>query len=106
MDIELAVTALELAPHLDTMVLFSGDGDFRSLVEAVQRRGVRVIVVSTNMTEPAMVADELRRQADEFIDLSNLATRIARDQGERTPRAPGERRASFAPASAASSERE
>ena len=64
MDIELAVDAMEIAPHIDQMVLFSGDGDFTKLVEAVQRRGVRVIVVSTISTQPPMVADELRRQAD------------------------------------------
>ena len=69
MDVELAINAMELAPHIDEMVLFSGDGDFRSLVEAVQRRGVRVTVVSSIATQPAMVADELRRQADVFIDL-------------------------------------
>src|SRR6204780_1329149 len=60
MDIELAVDALELAPHLDEMVLFSGDGDFRSLVEAVQRRGGPVIVVSTISTPPPVVAGEWR----------------------------------------------
>ena len=69
MDIELAVDAMELAPHIDHMVLFSGDGDFRSLVEAVQRRGVRVTVISTISTQPPMVADELRRQADIFTDI-------------------------------------
>src|SRR3569833_506838 len=69
MDIELAIDALELAPYIDHMVLFSGDGDFRSLVEAMQRRGVRVSVVSTVTTQPPMVADELRQQADEFIDI-------------------------------------
>src|SRR6202046_907148 len=63
MDIELAVNAMEMVDHIDHMVLFSGDGDFRSLVEAVQRRGVRVTVVSTVTTQPPMVADELRRQA-------------------------------------------
>ena len=73
MDIELAVDAMELAPHIDHMVLFSGDGDFRSLVEAVQRRGVRVTVISTISTQPPMVADELRRQADIFIDIVQIA---------------------------------
>ena len=77
MDIELAVDAMEMAGCLDHMVLFSGDGDFRSLVEAVQRRGVRVSVVSTVTTQPPMVADELRRQADEFIDLVHLIARSA-----------------------------
>ena len=86
MDIELAVDAMEMAEHLDQIVLFSGDGDFRSLVEAVQRKGVRVSVVSTNSTQPAMIADELRRQADEFIDLIHLMPRIGRDPSERTQR--------------------
>jgi uncharacterized LabA/DUF88 family protein len=90
MDIELAIDALELATFMDHMVLFSGDGDFRSLVEAMQRRGVRVSVVSTVSTQPPMIADELRRQADEFIDLVHLIPKIGRDPSERAPRAPGE----------------
>ena len=89
MDIELAVDAMELAEHIDEMILFSGDGDFRSLVEAVQRRGVRVTVVSTVTTQPPMVADELRRQADVFIDLVTLQPKVGRDPSERpAPREP------------------
>jgi uncharacterized LabA/DUF88 family protein len=79
MDVELAVDALEIAEHVDQMILFSGDGDFRSLVEAVQRRGVHVTVVSTLVSQPPMIADELRRQADVFIDLANLQRNIGRD---------------------------
>ena len=79
MDIELAIDAMEMADNIDHMILFSGDGDFRSLVEAVQRKGVRVSVVSTVQTQPPMVADELRRQADEFVDLAHLIARIGRD---------------------------
>jgi uncharacterized LabA/DUF88 family protein len=79
MDIELAVDAMELARHVDEIVLFSGDGDFRSMVEAVQRRGVRVTVVSTISTHPPMVADELRRQADVFTDLVDLRPRLVRN---------------------------
>jgi uncharacterized LabA/DUF88 family protein len=86
MDIELAIDALELAPHINHMVLFSGDGDFRSLVEAMQRRGVRVSVVSTITSQPPMVADELRRQADEFIDIVSLIPKIGRDPSERAER--------------------
>ncbi|WP_181702869.1 NYN domain-containing protein [Chthonobacter albigriseus] len=86
MDIELAVDAMELAEHIDHIVLFSGDGDFRSLVEAIQRKGRKVSVVSTLQTQPAMVADELRRQADHFIDLATLAPRIGRDPAERAAR--------------------
>jgi uncharacterized LabA/DUF88 family protein len=87
MDIELAVDAMGLAEYVDHIVLFSGDGDFRSLVEAIQRRGRKVSVVSTLQTQPAMVADELRRQADHFIDLATLAPRIGRDPAERAARA-------------------
>src|SRR5277367_6151777 len=83
MDIELAVDAMELAEHVDEIVLFSGDGDFRSLVEAVQRRGVRVTVVSTISSQPPMIADELRRQADVFIDLVDLQSKLVRDRSER-----------------------
>jgi uncharacterized LabA/DUF88 family protein len=90
MDIELAVDAMELADHLDHIVLFSGDGDFRSLVEALQHKGKRVSVVSTLATTPPMVADELRRQADQFIDLANLQNEVGRDPSERAQR--GERR--------------
>src|SRR6266568_187117 len=83
MDIELAVDAMELSEHVDQIVLFSGDGDFRSLVEAVQRRGVRVTVISTVSTQPPMVADELRRQADVFLDIVELQSKIGRDPTER-----------------------
>ena len=93
MDVELAVDAMEIAPHIDQMVLFSGNGDFRSLVEAVQRRGVRVVVVSTSSTQPPMVAQELRRQADEFIDIIGLQSKIGRDPGERSARELRENRA-------------
>jgi uncharacterized LabA/DUF88 family protein len=87
MDIELAVTAMEMADHVDHIVLFSGDGDFRFLVEAIQRKGVRVSVVSTIASQPPMVADELRRQADEFVDLVHLGQKIGRDPAERLERA-------------------
>jgi uncharacterized LabA/DUF88 family protein len=90
MDIELTIDALELAPYIDHVVLFSGDGDFRSLVEALQRRGVRVTVVSTISTQPPMVADELRRQADDFLDIASLEKKIGRDPSERAARAPGD----------------
>src|SRR5664279_4395830 len=91
MDIELAVDAMELAEHIDEIVLFSGDGDFRSLVEALQRRGVRVTVISTISSQPPMIADELRRQADVFTDLVELRSKLSRDLSERpAPRAPVE----------------
>ena len=86
MDIELTVDAMELADHLDHIVLFSGDGDFRSLVEALQQKGKRVSVVSTLRTQPPMVADELRRQADQFVDLYDLEQQICRDPSGRVPR--------------------
>ena len=79
MDIELAVDCLELANSVDHFVLFSGDGDFRYLVEAVQRRGRKVTVASTVKSHPPMIADELRRQADYFIELESLRSEIGRD---------------------------
>jgi uncharacterized LabA/DUF88 family protein len=89
MDVELAIDVLEMAEHLDHVILFSGDGDFRRLVEAVQRKGLRVSVVSTIKSSPPMVADELRRQADDFMELADLAPLIARNPSERTPRTGG-----------------
>ncbi len=86
MDIELAVDAMEMADHIDHLVLFSGDGDFRRLVEAVQRKGKKVSVISTLQTQPPMISDDLRRQADHFIDLTTLQSRIGRDPSERAAR--------------------
>jgi uncharacterized LabA/DUF88 family protein len=82
MDIELAIDMMELAPKLDHAVLFSGDADFRRLVEAVQRKGVRVSVVSSIRTSPPMVADELRRQADQFLELADISSEFTRRQME------------------------
>lgn len=82
MDIELAVDAMELAPRVDHIVLFSGDGDFRPLVESLQRQGVRVSVVSTIRSQPPMISDVLRRQADNFIELEDLKDVIGRPPRE------------------------
>ncbi|MCC0008177.1 MAG: NYN domain-containing protein [Hyphomicrobiaceae bacterium] len=86
MDIELAVDAMRLAETLDHIVLFSGDGDFRGLVAALQQKGKRVSVLSTLQTQPPMIADELRRQADQFIDLADLEGVIGRDPAQRAGR--------------------
>ncbi len=86
MDIELAIDVMEMSENLDHIVLFSGDGDFRRLVEAVQRKGRRVTVVSTVRSQPSMVADELRRQADVFIDLVQLQSMIERELPADHPR--------------------
>jgi uncharacterized LabA/DUF88 family protein len=84
MDVELAVDAMELVEQIDQMVLFSGDGDFRALVRAVQRHGVHVTVISTIAIQPPMIADNLRRQADVFVDLRELQAKIGRDPSERS----------------------
>ena len=81
MDVELAVDAMEMADRIDHMVLFSGDGDFRPLVAGIQRKGVRVSVVSTIRTSPPMIADDLRRQADNFIELDELKDIVGRPPG-------------------------
>ncbi|KJS44234.1 MAG: LabA-like protein [Rhodospirillaceae bacterium BRH_c57] len=105
MDIELAIDMMEMAEHLDHIVLFSGDGDFRRLVEAVQRKGVRVTVCSTVKSQPPMVADELRRQADSFLELLELEPIIARQiqRDDRMPPAPQQAAAQQAPQSGADS---
>jgi uncharacterized LabA/DUF88 family protein len=78
MDIEIAVDMLEAAAFADHLVLFSGDGDFTPLVEALQRKGARVSVVSTIRANPPMIADDLRRQADNYIDLAELSAFVGR----------------------------
>jgi uncharacterized LabA/DUF88 family protein len=84
MDIELTVDALELAPRMDHAVIFSGDGDFSALVKSLQRQGVRVSVVSTIRSHPPMIADDLRRQADSFIELDELRETIGRPPRDET----------------------
>ena len=86
MDIELTVDALELAEYVDHYVIFSGDGDFRTLVEALQRRGRKVSIVSTMSSQPPMISDDLRRQADNFIDLMSLKSELGREPSERPAR--------------------
>ncbi|MCO5730837.1 NYN domain-containing protein [Rhizobium sp. SSA_523] len=86
MDIELAIDAMEQSETVDHLVLFSGDGDFTTLVEALQRKGRKVSVVSTLATQPPMIADDLRRQSDHFIDLISLKAEIGRDPSERVQR--------------------
>ncbi len=83
MDIELAIDVMEMSERVDHIVIFSGDGDFLQIGggAAVQRRGRRVSVCSTIRTQPPMVADELRRQADNFIELDELKTMIMREGG-------------------------
>jgi uncharacterized LabA/DUF88 family protein len=88
MDIELAVDALELSEHVDHYVIFSGDGDFRTLVEALQRRGRKVSIVSTMASQPPMISDDLRRQADNFIELMTLRGELGREPNERPMRRP------------------
>jgi len=87
MDIELAIDVMEMAEQVDHIVIFSGDGDFRRLVEAAQRKGRRVSIVSTIRTQPPMVADELRRQCDNFIELEELKPMIMREGGPRSMQA-------------------
>lgn len=88
MDIELAIDAIELAihGHMDRAVIFTGDGDFKHLVSALQRHGVHVTIVSSIQTQPGMCADELRRVADAFVDLNDIADKVQRAHIERPAR--------------------
>lgn len=78
MDVELAVDMMEMSEQADHIILFSGDGNFRRLLEGVQRKGTRVTVVSSLKTNPIMISDDLRRQADHFLELNDLANEIDR----------------------------
>ena len=98
LDVEIAVHAIEMSEYVDEVVLFSGDGNFRYLAKALQRRGPRVCVVSTIVTQPAMAADELRRQADVFVELAELRAKICRDR--RRHQLPPRRRHGLVPADA------
>lgn len=80
-DVELTTDVMEISQNVDHVMLFTGDGDFKYLVQAVQRKGVRVSVISTVETHPPMISDELRRVADHFIDLSDLRNEIKRADG-------------------------
>ncbi|MFT8542797.1 NYN domain-containing protein, partial [Acetobacter sp.] len=82
MDIEIAVDMMEMAPHIDHAILFSGDSDFRRVVEAVQRQGTRVSVASSMRSSPPLIGDDLRRQADQFLELASLGANFTRRQTE------------------------
>ncbi len=86
MNVELAVDMMELAPKIEHAILFSGDADYRRVVEAVQRLGVKVTVISSIKTIPAMAADELRRQADEFVDLFDIGSEFTRREQRQSRR--------------------
>lgn len=87
MEIEIAVDMMEMAPHIDHAILFTGDSDFRRVVEAVQRQGTRVSVVSSMRSNPPLIGDDLRRQADNFMELAVVGANFTRRQSE-TPARP------------------
>lgn len=76
MNVEFAVTAMQFATNVDELVLVTGNGDFAVMVDAIKRTtAARVVVVSTI----EVIADNLRRAADEFIDFKNeIAAKVAR----------------------------
>jgi len=78
MDVEIVIDMLTMADHIDHIILFSGDGDFRAAIRAVQAKGTRVTVVSTLKSKPPMLSDELRRQADALIELTEMGPLIGR----------------------------
>jgi uncharacterized LabA/DUF88 family protein len=83
MDIELVIDAMALSDVVDHYVLFSGDGDFKSLVDALQRKGRKVSVFSTVSSTPPMISDELRRTADHFVDIMSIKNDIGRAMTDR-----------------------
>lgn len=80
-DVDLAVDAMDLADHIDHVLLFVGDSDYRKLIEVLRSKGVRVSVFGTIRTGSPLVADELRRMADFFYEMEDLIEVIGRDGG-------------------------
>lgn len=80
MNVEMAVDAVSMAQHIDHLVLFTGDGEMRAAVEAAQKLGVRVSVCSSMKTTPTMASDDLRRQANSFIEFDDLRSEVSREQ--------------------------
>lgn len=78
LDVEIAVYAMAVAPGVDHIVLMSGDGDFRILVERLQDMGKRVTVVSSCQTRPPICAEDLREQADQFVEMGDMRAEIER----------------------------
>ncbi len=76
--VDIIVDVMDIADKVNHIILFSGDGIFRKMIESVQRKGVRVTVISTLNTQPPMMSDELRRQADYFFDLADIESAISR----------------------------
>ncbi|MDY6789045.1 MAG: NYN domain-containing protein [Candidatus Nanohaloarchaea archaeon] len=66
-DMGMAIDAIKMAPKMDTLVLVTGDGDFKSLVEHLQARGVRVEVMSFGRS----TAQDLKESANKFIDMDH-----------------------------------
>lgn len=77
-DVELAVAAMKLTPHVGHIVLCTGKADYVPLVAYLQETGTRVTVLSSKAVSPPMIADDLRRKADDFIDLDDMRTTICR----------------------------
>ncbi len=88
MGVQIAVDTMSLVSRVDQVVIFSGDGELTCVVDALQRAGVRVTVVSSTRTDPPIASDDLRRQADDFIELSSIAELIGRESGDWSDRAP------------------
>lgn len=86
LEVDLTVDAMTLCDEVNHVVLFTGDGAYRPLVEALQKRGRKVSVISSLKTNPSMISDDLRRQADHFLDLADLTDRIGRDPSDRPAR--------------------
>lgn len=85
-DVGLAVDAITMSPKLDTVILFTGDGDFVPLVQYLQQNsGCQVEVASFGRS----TSGRLKEAADHFLDLDGDPRRYLinyRGAPRRTPR--------------------
>lgn len=86
MDIEMVVKAWTLSNVITDLILFSGDGDFRAMVEKLQDVGVRVTVISYHSTDTRnMTSNDLRKAVHEFINLPLLRSEFEMTGGATAP---------------------
>jgi len=76
LDMQMALDVIEMSEHLDTVVLCTGDGDFRPLVDALVRKGKHVEVCGLR----EMTSTDLIAGSDVYIDLDSLKNQVALEQ--------------------------
>jgi len=94
MAVEIATELVNAAEHAEHILLFSGEGDLSYAVDAAQRKGAKVTVVSSLKVDPPAISDDLRRAADRFVDLADVKDLILRKEITPVPQGGAQERSS------------